>query len=105
MSAAPILLTRRLTTVLFADVVGYSRMMSRDEDGTYARIARYAREFIQPAIDRHRGRLVHSLGDGMLVEFGSAIDAVNCALDIQRGLRERQANDSQRLQVRIGINN
>jgi len=104
MPAEPILLTRRLTTVLLADIVGYSRMMSRDEDGAHARIARYAREFIQPTVARYRGRLLRSLGDGLLIEFGSAIDAVHCALDIQRGLRERQADEPERFQLRIGIN-
>jgi TolB-like protein/class 3 adenylate cyclase len=105
MSAEPILLTRRLTTVLLADIVGYSRMMSRDEAGALARIARHAWEFIQPTVDRHRGRLVRSLGDGILIEFGTAIDAVLCALDIQRGLSERQADDPERFQLRMGINN
>jgi adenylate cyclase len=100
----PILLTRRLTTVLLADVVGYSRMMSRDEDGAHARIARYALDFIEPTIDQYRGRFVRTFGDSLLVEFGSAIDGVHCALDIQRGLRERQVDDPERFQLRMGIN-
>ena len=104
MLAEPTLLTRRLTTVLLADIVGYSRMMSRDEDGAHARIARYALELIQPTVDRYRGRFVRKLGDGLLLEFGSAIDAVHCALDIQRGLRQRQADDPERFQLRVGIN-
>ena len=104
MLAEPTLLTRRLTTVLLADIVGYSRMMSRDEDGAHARIARYALELIQPTVDRYRGRFVRSFGDGLLLEFGSSIDAVHCALDIQRGLRELQADDPERFQLRVGIN-
>jgi TolB-like protein/class 3 adenylate cyclase/Tfp pilus assembly protein PilF len=98
-------LKRRLTAVLLADVVGYSRLMSLDEDGTHGRIARYVKELIDPTVAEYGGRPVRSMGDGMLVEFGSALDAVRCGLDIQQRLAERQ-NDSQtgRIQLRIGIN-
>jgi class 3 adenylate cyclase/TolB-like protein/Tfp pilus assembly protein PilF len=95
---------RRLMAVMLADVVGYSRMMSRSEDETHARFARHACELIEPTIDKYHGRLVRSMGDGLLVEFSSAVDALRCALDIQRGLAARQANDKDRIQMRIGIN-
>lgn len=98
----PVDLQRRLTAVLLADVVGYSRLMSEDEDGTHSRLARYLDELIDPTIKRYHGRAVRSMGDGLLVEFGSAIDAVRCALDIQRGL-EGQMQEP-KIQLRIGIN-
>jgi adenylate cyclase len=96
--------SRRLTAVMLADVVEYSRMMSRSEDAAHARVAGHARELIDPTIEKYRGRRVRSMGDGLLVEFVSALDAVRCAVDIQRGLAARQANESERIQLRIGIN-
>jgi adenylate cyclase len=96
--------TRRLAAILLADVVGYSGMMSRDEDGTHARVAREVRQLIDVNIRRYGGRFARSTGDGTLVEFGSALDAVRCGLDIQRGLTERQADGPDRVQLRIGIN-
>ena len=95
---------RRLIAVMLADVVGYSRMMSRSEDETHDRFASHSRELIDPTISQYGGRLVRSMGDGLLVEFGSAVDAVRCALDIQRGLPARQVNEPDRMQLRIGIN-
>ena len=95
---------RRLTAIMLADVVDYSRMMSRSEDETHARIANHARELIDPTICKYGGRLVRSMGDGLLVEFVSAVDAVRCALDIQRGLAARQVNEKDRIRLRIGIN-
>lgn len=96
---------RRSIAVMLADVADYSRMMSRSEDETHARFAGHARELIEPTIDKYNGRLVRSMGDGILVEFSSAIDAVRCALDIQSGLAARQANEKKdRIQLRIGIN-
>jgi class 3 adenylate cyclase/TolB-like protein/Flp pilus assembly protein TadD len=97
---------RRLMAVMLADVVGYSRMMSRSEDETHARFASHARELIEPTIHKYGGHLLRSMGDGLLVEFSSAVDAVRCALDIQRGLAARQTNENQkdRMQLRIGIN-
>jgi adenylate cyclase len=95
---------RRLMAVMLADVVDYSGMMSRREDETHARFASHARELIDPTIDKYHGRLVRSMGDGLLVEFSSAVDAVRCAIDIQRGLAARQANEKDRIQLRIGIN-
>jgi adenylate cyclase len=98
-------LRRRLTAVLLADVVGYSRLMSADEQRTHLRLAEYVSDIIEPTVARHRGRLVRSMGDGMLIEFDSAVDAVRCAIDIQRGFVEREpAGKDQRIQLRIGIN-
>ena len=96
--------TRRLAAILLADVVGYSGMMSRDEDGTHARVARDVRQLIDLNIRRYGGRFARSTGDGTLVEFGSALDAVRCGLDIQRGLTTRQVDESDQIQLRIGIN-
>jgi adenylate cyclase len=98
-------LKRRLTAVLLADVVGYSRLMSADEEGTHVRLAERVRTLIEPAIAEHHGRPVRSMGDGMLVEFDSAVDAVRCATDIQRGLAAReQEGKERRIQLRIGVN-
>ncbi|HLG83062.1 MAG TPA: tetratricopeptide repeat protein [Bradyrhizobium sp.] len=95
---------RRLMAVMIADVVDYSRLMSRSEDETHARLANHAHELIEPTIIRFGGRLVRRMGDGLLVEFGSAVDAVRCGLDIQRGLAARQADEKDRIRLRIGIN-
>jgi adenylate cyclase len=95
---------RRLIAVMIADVVDYSRLMSRSEDETHARLANHAHELIEPTIARYGGRLVRSMGDGLLVEFLSAVDAVRCGLDIQRGLAARQTNEKDRIRLRIGIN-
>src|SRR5690349_8063375 len=92
---------RRPMAVMLADIVGYSRMMSRNEDETHERFTRHARELIEPTIGQYNGRLVRSMGDGILVEFSTAIDAVRCALDIQRGLALRQAGEKDRMQMRI----
>jgi adenylate cyclase len=99
-------LKRRLTAVLLADVVGYSRLMSADEDGTHIRLANCVKNLIEPTVALHEGRLVRSKGDGFLVEFDSAVNAVSCAVDIQRGLAaldDGSAGD-RKLQLRIGIN-
>src|SRR5215470_8603581 len=96
--------TRRSAVVMLADIVDYSRMMSRSEDETHARFVSHARELIDPTIKKYGGRLVRSMGDGLLVEFVSTDDAVRCALDIQRGLAARQANEPDRMRLRIGIN-
>jgi len=96
---------RRSMAVMLADVVDYSGMMSRSEDETHARFARHASELIEPTIAKYNGRLVRSMGDGILVEFSGAVDAVRCALDIQSGLAARQADEQKdRIQLRIGIN-
>jgi adenylate cyclase len=100
----PIAARRRLMAVMIADVVDYSRLMSRSEDETHARLARLAQGLIEPTINRYSGRLVRTMGDGLLVEFSSAVDAVRCGLDIQRGLAAREANEKDRIRLRIGIN-
>lgn len=98
-------LKRRLTAVLLADVVGYSRLMNVDEEGTHLRLADCVKTLIEPMVALHEGRLVRSKGDGLLVEFGSAVNAVNCAVDIQRGLAARDdAVGDRKLELRIGIN-
>ncbi len=99
-------LRRRLSAVMLADVVGYSRLMNTDEEGTHIRLADYVRHLIGPAVIEHRGQLIRSMGDGFLVEFDSAIDAVRCGVDIQRGvaLREAASKPDDRIQLRIGIN-
>jgi adenylate cyclase len=73
---------RRLSAILAADVVGYSKLMGADEVGTLRALSGHRRELIDPAIASHRGRIVKTTGDGMLVEFASAVDAVRCAVDV-----------------------
>ncbi len=102
----PVPLKRRLTAILLADVVGYSRLMSTDEDDTHSRFAAHVSELIEPKIAEYGGRPVRSMGDGLLVEFESAVAAVRCAVDIQRGLAQRDAQlpEDRRIRLRIGIN-
>jgi adenylate cyclase len=97
---------RRLTAILAADVVGYSRLMGEDEVGTLERLQTCRREFVDPAIEEFRGRIVKLMGDGALVEFASIVDAVQCAATIQRRMsgRDQGAPEAQRLQFRIGVN-
>jgi adenylate cyclase len=99
-------LKRRLTAVLIADVVGYSRLMSVDEEGTHVRLSDYVRTSIEPKISGHGGRLIRIAGDGLLVEFDSAVNAVYLALEIQHELTEHNAGiaPDRRLRLRIGIN-
>ena len=99
-------LQRRLAAVLSADVVGYSRLMALDEAGTLSRLNALRRELIDPTIAAHSGRIVKLMGDGALVEFASAVDAVTCAIEIQRQLRGHHAGrtDANPIQFRIGIN-
>ena len=99
-------LQRRLAAILSADVVGYSRLMGLDEAGTLSRLNALRRELVDPTIAAHAGRIVKLMGDGALVEFASAVDAVACAIEIQRQLRERDAGGSEAnpIQFRIGIN-
>ena len=98
-------LQRRLAAILSADVVGYSRLMGLDEAGTLSRLNALRREFIDPTIAAHAGRIVKLMGDGALVEFASAVDAITCAIEIQRRLRERDAgSEANPIQFRIGIN-
>jgi adenylate cyclase len=99
-------LQRRLAAILSADVVGYSRLMGLDEAGTLSRLNALRRQLIDPAIAAHSGRIVKLMGDGALVEFASAVDAVACAIEIQRQLREHDAGGSEvdPIRFRIGIN-
>jgi adenylate cyclase len=98
-------LKRRLTAVLLADVVGYSRLMSVDEEDTHIRLADCVSSVIEPMVALHEGRLVRSKGDGFLAEFDSAVNAVNCAVDIQRGLAAHgDVASDRKLHLRIGIN-
>jgi adenylate cyclase len=97
---------RRLAAILAADVVGYSRQMVADEEGTHTRLLSYRREVIEPKIREHRGRVVKNTGDGALVEFGSIVDAIRCALEMQRGIIARNAGvlPTRRIELRIGVN-
>ncbi len=99
-------LQRRLAAILSIDVVGYSRLMGMDEAGTLSRLNALRRELIDPTIAACAGRIVKLMGDGALVEFASAVDAVTCAIEIQRQLRERDANGTEvdPIRFRIGIN-
>ena len=82
---------RRLTAIFAGDVAGYSRLMGIDEEGTLARLSAHRREFLDPKISEHRGRIVKRTGDGILIEFASAVDAARCAVEVQRGMTERNA--------------
>ena len=96
---------RRLAAILAADVAGYSRLMGVDEEGTLAALKALRHELIDPKIAEHHGRIVKTTGDGALVEFASAVDAVRCAIEIQRVMAERSAArpDNRRIEFRIGI--
>jgi TolB-like protein/tetratricopeptide (TPR) repeat protein len=96
---------RRLAAILAADVVGYSRLMGRDEEGTLARLKDCRRALVDPKIAEHRGRIVKTTGDGVLVEFASAVDAVRCALDVQRAMAKANETvpEDRRLAFRVGI--
>jgi class 3 adenylate cyclase len=98
--------TRRLTAILAADVAGYSRLMGADEDGTHERLKAHLRELVSPKIAEHRGRVVKNTGDGFLAEFASVVDAVRCAVEVQRGMAERNESTppENRIEFRIGIN-
>jgi adenylate cyclase len=97
---------RRLCVILAADIAGYCRLMGADEDGTLTALTAHRRELIDPAIAERDGRIVKTTGDGFLAEFASAVDAVRCAVDIQRGMAERNKTVTQdrRLVFRIGLN-
>ena len=97
---------RRLAAILAADVAGYSRLMGADEEGTLAALKAIRRELADPRIAEHRGRIVKTTGDGLLVEFASVVDAVRCAVEVQREMAERNADvpAETRIEFRIGIN-
>jgi class 3 adenylate cyclase/TolB-like protein/Flp pilus assembly protein TadD len=96
---------RRLATILFADVAGYSRLMRADEERTLTDLQAHLAELVAPAVDRFHGHIVKDLGDGVLVEFGSAVEAVRCAHELQRGMTERNAQlpPDRRQSFRIGV--
>jgi TolB-like protein/class 3 adenylate cyclase/Tfp pilus assembly protein PilF len=97
---------RKLAAILAADVAGYSRLMGADEEGTLAQLKAHRRALIDPKIKEHRGKIIKTTGDGALVEFTSVVDAVRCAVEIQRGMGERNAGvpQAKRIEFRIGIN-
>ena len=97
---------RRLAAILAADVAGYSRLMGEDEEGTLAALKTIRAGLVDPKIKEHRGRMVKTTGDGMLVEFASVIDAVRCAVEVQREMKERNADvpANRRIEFRVGIN-
>jgi adenylate cyclase len=98
--------TRRLAAILAADVAGYSRLMGADEEGTLERLKALRRELLDPKIAEHRGRIVKTTGDGLLVEFASVVDAVRCAVAVQQATPERNSGVAadNRIELRIGIN-
>src|SRR5215472_4669678 len=97
---------RRLAAILAADVAGYSRLMGADEEGTHERLKAHLRELVNPKIAEHRGRIVKNTGDGFLAEFVSVVDAVRCAVEVQRGMadREPEVREERRIRFRIGVN-
>src|SRR5262245_7842747 len=97
---------RRLSAILAADVVGYSSLMEQDEAGTFDRLRAHRKELFEPEIGKHHGRIFKLTGDGLFAEFTSVVNAVECAVSLQRGLAERNTNvaEDQRMYVRIGIN-
>src|SRR3984957_7156315 len=97
--------TRKITAILVADVVGYSRLAGADEDRTLSRLRGLRSDLIDPAIDGHHGRVVKRMGDGSLIEFRSVVDAVRCAIEVQNGLVERNAGlpPERRIEFRVGI--
>ena len=97
---------RRLAAIFAADVVGYSRLMGSDEEKTLAALKGHRRELIDPLITQHRGRIFKTTGDGILIEFASVVDAVRCAIVMQQGMEDRNANlpEAERIRYRIGIN-
>src|SRR5215831_18306058 len=98
--------TRRLAAILAADVAGYSRLMGADEEGTHERLKAHLGQLVDPKIKEHRGRVVKNTGDGLLAEFSSVVDAVRCAVEMQRAMSDRNAEtiEDKRITFRIGIN-
>jgi class 3 adenylate cyclase len=97
---------RRLAAILASDVVGYSRLMNADEEGTHARLLAWRRDVMEPKVREHRGRIIKTNGDGTLVEFGSAVSAVRCALDVQKIMSAHNVGvpDNRRIDLRIAVN-
>src|SRR5467141_4682767 len=103
--AVPDRVERRLAAILAADVAGYSRLMGADEEGTLAALKAIRRELSDPKVKEHRGRIVKTTGDGLLIEFASVVDAVRCAVEVQREMAERNADvpPDHRIEFRMGI--
>jgi class 3 adenylate cyclase/TolB-like protein/cytochrome c-type biogenesis protein CcmH/NrfG len=99
-------LERKLAAILASDVVGYSRLMEKDEAGTFERLRAHRKELFEPEIAKHHGRIFKLMGDGLLAEFGSVVDAMECAVSLQRGMAERNRGvaPGQRIEVRIAVN-
>ncbi len=97
---------RRLAAILAADIVGYSRLMGADESGTLAQLKTHRKELIDPKVEAFGGRVVKTTGDGLLIEFPSVLDAVQCAVDVQRAIAQRNTHvpEDKRIQFRMGIN-
>ncbi|XIA65715.1 adenylate/guanylate cyclase domain-containing protein [Bradyrhizobium sp. TZ2] len=97
---------RWLTAILAADVAGYSRLTGMDEEGTHIKLKEHRRILVDPKISEHRGHVFKNTGDGMLAEFSSVVDAMHCAVEVQRGMSERNTGVPQerRIEFRIGIN-
>src|SRR5215469_1601668 len=97
---------RKLAAILAADVAGYSRLMGVDEAGTLAQLKAHRRELIDPKIAEHRGRVVKTTGDGILIEFPSVVEAVGCAVEVQQGMADRNADvpEDKRITFRVGVN-
>src|SRR5262252_3219357 len=97
---------RRLAAIVSADVAGYSRLMGEEESRTLAALKAHRRELIDPKITEYGGRIVKTTGDGLLLEFPSVVEAVRCAVDVQRGMADRNVGvpNDQRIDFRIGVN-
>ena len=97
--------TRKLAAILVADVVGYSRLAGADEERTLARLRGLRSDLVDPAVAAHHGRIVKRTGDGSIIEFRSAVDAVRCAIEVQQGLNERNAGvpEDRRIEFRVGV--
>ena len=100
------LVQRRLAAIMAADVVGYSRLMGQDEAGTLAALKARRKEVLEPVVARHRGRIFKVMGDGVFVEFGSAVNAVQCAVELQQGMAAANSGlpEDRRIVLRIGVN-
>src|SRR5258708_14415188 len=103
---APDQTKRKLAAILAADIAGYSRLMGADEEGTLARLKLLRRELIDPKNKQHHGRIVKTTGDRILIEFPSVVDAIRCAIEVQQGMVERNADAPQekRIEFRVGVN-
>jgi adenylate cyclase len=92
---------RRLAAIMVADVVGYSRLMEANEERTLGALRQHRREFLDPTVAKHRGRIFKVMGDGFLVEFGSVLNAVRCAVEIQTGMHDRNAGIPDERQIKF----